>query len=1446
MTATHEWRCGLDIGSTTIKIVLMDGDRLVDQQYRRHNADIIGELDRAFAELSDRFPSIEARIAVTGSGGLSVSKWLDLPFVQEVIAETRAIRTYNPESDIIIELGGEDAKITYLHPVPEQRMNGTCAGGTGAFIDQMAALLQTDAAGLDRLAASWKTLYPIASRCGVFAKSDLQPLINEGAAKEDLAASVFQAVVNQTIAGLACGRPIRGHVIFLGGPLHFLPQLRKAFERTLEGSVDSFTTPADAQLYVAIGAALLADSQPVSLQTIRSQFQGSVRLDDDITRIRPLFKDDAERVSFNQRHERSLIELMDIRRTSGPCFLGLDAGSTTTKAVLINDRSEIVFTYYAGNKGNPVDSAVQILKQLYRQLPDKAWIAHACVTGYGEHLIKAALQVDTGEIETMAHYQSASYFCPDVSFIIDIGGQDMKCMRVREGVLDSIMVNEACSSGCGSFISTFAETLKMNAHTFSLEALSARNPVDLGTRCTVFMNSRVKQAQKEGATVGEISAGLSYSVVRNALYKVIKLKDPSQMGEHVVVQGGTFLNDAILRCFELVSGKEVIRPNIAGLMGAFGAALTARKQVTGPEGSVDRTSLRSSILSADDLERFTMETEIRHCDLCANHCKLTVSTFSSGERFVSGNRCERGAGHESEGSRLPNLFDYKYKRLFSYKPLSPDQAPRGPIGIPRVLNLYENYPLWFTIFTTLGYRVVLSGRSDHRMFLKGMDTIPSESVCYPAKLAHGHVTDLIEKGLKVIFYPDIPYEQKESEGANNQYNCPIVMSYPEVIRNNVERIREEQIRFLNPFLPLSNRRKLVESLSRMLASDGVREAECRQAVELGFAEYDRFKEDIRKKGAETLQFLAESGQKGIVLAGRPYHLDPEIHHGIPQMITSLGLSVLTEDSVVVPNLLARPIRVVDQWAYHTRLYEAAALVACHPELELVQLNSFGCGLDAVTTDQVQEILESRGKIFTVLKIDEVSNLGAARIRMRSLKAAMYERARSHQPNRPLKPYTLERIPFSQEMRTSHTILAPQMSPIHFRFIESALNRSGYRTKILEAVTPEDVETGLKFVNNDACYPSIIVVGQLVNAFINGGFDPDQCSVFITQTGGGCRATNYVAFLRKALRDAGFPQVPVVALSATGIESNPGITYTPKLIHQVLQGVVLGDLLQNVLLRVRPYETEPGSAMALYRYWDEIGRAFIEHDGFIAALGRKLTYGQLIDRIVDDFDRLPLRPIARKPRVGLVGEILVKFHPDANNHAVQVIESEGCEAVLPGLLDFFLYCFYNGTWKRETLGTSLSGAWISAASVRLMEWYRVRMKKALARTHGKFMVPESIAAIGERAQTVLSLGNDCGEGWFLTGEMLELIENGVPNIICAQPFACLPNHVTGKGMIKELRRQHPQTNIVPIDYDPGASEVNQLNRIKLMIATAFNNRDQKPNEGGSGESSHRVMDRSETV
>ncbi|MCC8169842.1 MAG: 2-hydroxyacyl-CoA dehydratase [Oscillospiraceae bacterium] len=1401
---------GIDVGSTTVKVVVLDeNNQILFSEYRRHLSDIKSTVADLFDEVRETVQDSRFTVVITGSGGLLLAKMLDLPFVQEVIANKTVIKTFMPETDVVIELGGEDAKILYLTGGLEQRMNGTCAGGTGSFIDQMSILLKTDADGLNALAEKHNIIYPIAARCGVFAKSDVQPLLNEGAAREDIAASILQAVVTQTISGLAQGRPIKGNIVFLGGPLHFLPQLRRQFEDALRENATSFKKPENAQLFVAIGAALMYEDKTADINELVSKLKNSKEADAEITRMRALFLDDNEKREFFDRHNKDVAKRADISSAHGPVFLGLDVGSTTIKAALINQDSDIIYSYYGKNEGSPITCGINILRELYSKLPKDAFIANACTTGYGELLLKTALRISEGEIETIAHYKAANHFSPGVDFIIDIGGQDMKCMKIKNGVIDSIMLNEACSSGCGSFIQTFAESLGLDTVSFAEEALTSKNPVDLGTRCTVFMNSRVKQAQKEGATVGDISAGLSYSVVRNALYKVIKLRDPDLMGENIVVQGGTFNNNAILRCFELLTEKNVVRPDIAGIMGAFGSALIAKERWNG--GDCD-------ILTSDELDEFTFKTSLTRCQKCNNHCQLTITSFGDGGQFVSGNRCERGAGVEKTTKKLPNLYDYKYKRAFGYKPLSAEEAPHGVIGLPRVLNMYENYPLWFTFFTELGFSVKISGRSTHEIYEKGIDSIPSESACYPAKLVHGHIQDLIDKGIKTIFYPCIPYEQIEYSEAGNHFNCPMVTSYPEVIYNNMDVVRQSDIRFMFPFINLADRPSFKRQMMKTLADYGFTKEQIDNASDKAFEEFQNYKNDVRHKGEEIIQWLEDNDKRGIVLAGRPYHIDPEINHGIPDMINSLGFAVLTEDSIAHLGHLKRDIRVVDQWAYHTRLYESAAEVVKNNRLELIQLNSFGCGLDAVTTDQVQEILQANEKIYTTLKIDEVSNLGTARIRVRSLKAAIKERDDNNFVPHKIEDYTINRVKFTEEERKKHTIIFPQMSPTHFGMFEAVMRANGYNALVLEHTTAEDVEAGLKSVNNDACYPSIMVTGQLVNAFISGKCDPDNTSVMITQTGGGCRATNYIAFLRKALKDAGYPNVPVISLNVSGLEGNPGFKITPKLVDGLIKACTWGDLLMAVTMRIRPYEINKGETNALHAKWQK--RLYKD----LANNNRKnLKLKKIIDEIVADFDAIPIDETVKKPRVGVVGEILVKFHPDANNNIVDVIESEGGEAVMPGLADFMLYCLYNNNFKRDNLGSKSSTAALCNLAIWGIESYRKHMVKVMeANPKFRSRAPKHIAEVADGAKNVLQLGHCTGEGWFLTGEMIELIESGVPNIACVQPFACLPNHVTGKGMIKELRRQFPQANIVAIDYDPGASEVNQLNRIKLMMAVAFEN------------------------
>ena len=1456
-------RLGIDVGSTTVKLsVIDDHDRIVYANYQRHHTDIRATAKDLFEGAKAVLGDAPMRVSITGSGGLLLAKWLGLEFVQEVIASKRAVETLIPQTDVAIELGGEDAKIIYFDNGIEQRMNGTCAGGTGAFIDQMASLLHTDAGGLNELAKQSTHIYPIASRCGVFAKSDVQPLINEGAAPADIAASIFQAVANQTVSGLACGHPIRGHVAFLGGPLQYLSELRHRFYVTLDLDEEHRIVPNNAHLFVATGAALAGESdkhvtfaEVIDALENLGDTQGS-----EVERLDPLFATPAELDEFHERHGKQVVPKGDLASYRGRVFIGIDAGSTTMKAAVVGEDGELLYTWYGNNRGDVLGTARKIMDDIYDHLPSECTIGHVTTTGYGEALLIEALRADSGEIETVAHLRGAKAFVPEVQFILDIGGQDMKCLRVRNGVIEHIMLNEACSSGCGSFIESFADSMGLTVQEFAKAAVASKAPVDLGSRCTVFMNSRVKQAQKEGATVGDIAAGLSYSVIKNALFKVIKMRDPEEIGTYAVVQGGTFMSDATLRAFEKLTGRNAIRPDIAGCMGCYGAALLARDRA-GKDGT-------STLLTREQIDNLQVKQTNAHCGRCSNNCLLTINNFGNGRKFITGNRCEKGAGHKKAKVTAPNLFAFKNKLLFERPVLDAETAPRGTVGIPRALNMYENYPFWHAFFTELGFSVVLSDQSTKKTYEAGIESMPSESVCYPAKLSHGHIMNLLKKAPDFIWYPCVRWERQEDETAGNHYNCPIVMSYPQALGLNIDELAQPNIEFLDAFVPYDDKKELKRRLYELISVKREKDAaagkgrfrgkhitrtEIDHAVNVAWEADLEFKETMRRKGDETLEWIEDNDARGIVLAGRPYHNDPEINHAIPELVNSFGFAILTEDSVAHKMRPERPIRVVDQWMYHSRLYRAARFVASRNDLDLIQLNSFGCGLDALTTDQVQEILEASGKIYTVLKIDEVSNLGAARIRIRSLMAALkeqreelereaaagelkpvgpvdvrradgsLERARRGQnPRVPVwreaKSAAFHKVRYTKEMQLEgYTILCPQMAPIHFELVEQLLKGAGYNVVLLPSVDRGAVDAGLKYVNNDICYPSILVTGQIMEAIESGKYDLSKTAVIISQTGGGCRATNYIALIRKALRDSGHPDVPVISLTAaSGLdEDNPGFNiFKPDVVVGAVYALLYGDLMMQMLHRVRPYEAKPGSADALYDVW--MDRCKSQIVGI-----RRGDFLKLCQDTVDAFETLPVVHDRTKPRVGVVGEILVKFHPTANNQVVREIEAEGCEAVVPGLVDFFLFGMSSPKNMKRELGTKLKKRLSHNAGIKIVQSMRGPINKMLEASSRFEPYPE-IDELAHKAEQVLSLCNTMGEGWLLTAEMCDLIETGTPNIVCCSPFACLPNHVVGKAVIKRLREMHPESNIVAVDYDPGASEVNQLNRIKLMISVAKEN------------------------
>lgn len=1395
-------KVGIDIGSTTIKFVVMDdAKKIIHKEYSRHFSEISAALTNTLTTLKDIVGEAKFKIALAGSAGMGIAKKISLPFVQEVIACQTAVEEFIPKTDTVIELGGEDAKIIYLGKAPEVRMNGVCAGGTGSFIDHMASLLSTDALGLNSLAEKGKQIYTIASRCGVFAKTDIQALMNDGAKKADIALSIFQAVVNQTIGNLAQGRPIDGVVAFLGGPLHFLPELKKRFIETLKLSPEQVVDTQDGNFFVATGAALSDEAKNFSV----NELENSIRLAEKISSTETkksdfiLFENETDLKNFRDRHDKAKVLRGNLKNYSGKIFVGIDAGSTTAKICAIGENKEILFTSYGSNEGSPLKTVISQIKNLYKNLPPTAKISKVFTTGYGENIVKAALHADGSEVETFAHLTAAQEFCPNVSFVLDIGGQDMKCFFVKDGTIGNITLNEACSAGCGSFIQNFAQGLNISVADFAKKALDSKNPVDLGTRCTVFMNSKVKQAQKEGAGVDDISAGIALSVIKNALFKVLQLRNVEDLGENIVVQGGTFYNDAVLRSIEKILEKNVIRPDIAGLMGAYGAALIAKEN--------DDENF-SKILSENELENFEIVTKSFRCGRCGNNCLITMQKFPDGGKFFTGNRCERGIGQNKKISEeIPNAYAYKYKRIFDYKSLEIENAPRGIIGIPRVLNIYEDFPFWHTFFTKLGYRVEISSKSNAEIFYKGMATIPSDSLCYPAKLAHGHIMDLIEKNVKKIFYPCEPYNFDTQ--AENFFNCPIVASYPENIRGNMDILKEKNIKFIQPFLPVHDMKKLKIRLAEEFISENISKKEISDAVDAAEIEMKNFKNDLKNFGEKILQRIKNSGENAILLVGRPYHVDPEINHGISEMIQSYNLPIISEDMIYHLPTEEKNISVVNQWSYHARLYHAAHFAAENKNITLIQLSSFGCGLDALTTEQVKEILESHGKIYTMIKLDEVSNLGAAKIRLRSLLAALKRKKFISYKKLEISP----RPRFTKDCKKNHTIIAPQMAPIHFDLIQTVLQKYGYKIFIPQLPDKKAIDLGLRYVNNDMCYPAIVVIGQIISAIKNNEVDAENCSVVLFQTCGACRATNYISVLRRALKFAGFEKIPVFACYGLPDETDEFIL-SKNCLLDAIKASIYGDLLMNVKNRMKPYEIFAGETEKLFENWMSIAKNDLIHGNFF-------SYKKNIKKIVQEFDEIKIDESFERPKVGIVGEILVKYHPVANNFLEKILAEEGAEVVMPEFTDFFLYTAYDAISQKKLLGGSQKNKIFAEIFIQLIEFYRSPMKNALLDSKN-FRAPYSIKKIAEIASRHVSLGNMAGEGWFLTGEMVKLIEENVENIICLQPFGCLPNHITGKGVMHNLRESYENANIVAIDCDAGSSEVNQLNRIKLMLAVAKKN------------------------
>lgn len=1444
--SSETFSLGIDLGSTTVKYVLLSPDgSVLAHAYQRHASAVTSTLISLLQDLVRTFPHLNTRVRLTGSGALFLSERLGIGFVQEVIAAAQYLQNAVAEDgeghpvDAAIELGGEDAKILYLTGSQELRMNEACAGGTGAFLDQMSAALGLPLDELNRLAGEASISHPIASRCGVFAKTDVVGLLNAGIPKSEIARSVFDAVAEQAVGGLSCGRPLRGRVALLGGPLSFLSELREAFARRLARNSVTLELFADAQYAVAHGAALENSPQGAQaeehLWTLENLIEAvgreAVNLVDKRNGPKPLFDSEDERKAFLDRHAKACVPTIDLSKACGDLFLGIDLGSTTAKGVLITSDREICCTWYESNQGAPLQQLMPRVKKLAQSLPPGARIRSVLTTGYGADLAAAALGSSMTEVETLAHQKAASSFIPDATFVIDIGGQDMKCLKVENGLITSVALNEACSSGCGAFLESFSKQLGLTMPEFVQAALRSKHPVDLGSRCTVFMSSKVREAQRDGATSEDIAAGLCISVVRNALEKVLRISSPEELGDKVVVQGGTFLNDGVLRAFEKYTGLQVIRPQLAGLMGAYGSALLAR----------ERTNDQTPVWQPSD-ELFNTSDIIKRefrCRGCSNSCALTLHRFASGNKFVSGNRCEFGLKSLGSGKKKHTGFvDWKIKRLFSGEVLSSDAAPMGDIGIMRVLNTWEHYPYWHALFTELGFRVVLSDPTTAAIMAKGSDTVPSQSLCLPAKIAHGHALSLAEKGVRNIWFPCIPKEEKLIAEAEDSYACPVVGGYPEALRLALESAAPET-RILTPFLSIEKFSTVAHALCE--AFPQLKHKDVMRACEKASAALETYRRDIKEK---ALEIWNKPGFV-VVLAGHPYHLDSYIHHGIPTLIESMGAHVLTEDAVSfiaqdLPDRAAK-LDVVNQWAFHGRLYRAFEAVATRPDTELVQLVSFGCGIDAITSEQMKRIAHENKSLYTMLKIDETDTLGAARIRLRSLFAVHgvevapqsieelpdFVEPKDQIRESPIRflsrffkpaPTEAERIASAQQQGQSltpqqlreRTLYVPQMAPVHFPLLVHVLKDFGYTLKLLPTVSDHAVTLGLRYVNNDACYPAIVTIGQLLEATEAKDFVPEKSAILFSQTCGPCRATNYPTLLDWALRDKGFPNLPVLTLSGRALTGHAHLKLGLKGLKRLSMAVVLGDVLQRLYLHALAGEVVKGSAdIALKLATPTAAKA--------AATGKITELDAAVREVINIFNAVELDGKTR-PKVGIVGEILLQYHPKANLATADRLREAGAEPVLPDLATFFLYCLADPIWQSQHAEGSKLRAIVSAFLLGYLEKLRAVAQAAMGQDNPLGHMP-TLDAYLKRVEGIISPGQQAGEGWLLAAEMAEFLATGTDNVVCLQPFGCLPNHITGRGVMSALRSRYPKANLIGIDFEGGTAESNVSNRLKLFMTRA---------------------------
>ncbi len=1405
-------RLGIDIGSTTAKVVILNrSGETIFSSYRRHNAETLATLQSILLEAQQRLGDIQLSLLITGSAGLGIAEKYDLPFIQEVIASAEVVHQRYPQVKTLIDIGGEDAKVIFFDEQnrPDIRMNGSCAGGTGAFIDEMATLLNVPVSELENLASHYTTIYPMASRCGVFAKTDLQNLLSRQIAKEDIAASVFQAVVLQSLATLARGHDICPDILFSGGPLTFMPSLRNTFLKVLNMTPEQVIRAETPELLPALGAALAHSTtrQLWSLPELLNHLAAErVHAQSKKNRHKPLFESEDVFQAWVETGKKHRIKRTAVTGNQDtPYFLGIDSGSTTTKIVLIDDHGRVIFDHYANNGGNAINAVQKGLGELRQLFETQGFlpkIARSTVTGYGEDLIRAAFGMDEGMVETLAHFRAAKAFDKDVTFVLDIGGQDMKALFIKDGHIQNIEINEACSSGCGSFIESFARNMGYNVADFAQLACTANAPYDLGTRCTVFMNSKVKQALREGADISDISAGLAYSVIKNALHKVLKITNTDILGERIVVQGGTFRNPAVQKALEESIGRSVICPDMAELMGAYGAALTAHDSFV--NGSQEASTF-IGLCRIDENDEFDRK-EIR-CRGCENKCAVTKLQFPNGNSFFSGNRCERiyanSGKAERQGVSMPAL---KYKLLFE-RETTPPSDPILTIGIPRVLNMYENYPFWHTLFAACGIQVVLSAASSNDLYQSGAMHIMSDNLCFPGKLVSGHVMDLIEAGVDRIFYPMVFYERNEFSDANNSFNCPVVSGYPDVVRSAIDPERKYDIPLDMPAVTFKDDGLLEKVCRKYLTSLGISRRTAKKAFREAIEAQRDFKEQIEELGAELIEEARREKRPLILLMGRPYHIDPLINHNIPKLLTNFGVDIITEDCIPMSGKALDNRNVMTQWEYVNRYFYAAKWAGLQENVELVQLNSFGCGPDAFVMEEVRTILGEYGKQPTVIRIDEIESPGSTKLRLRSMMDSL-QQANGH-TNRIAIPRKTNRS-YQVEDR-ERTVIVPDFSPFCSPPIVRPFIDLGYNIVQLPEADRESVEVGLKYTNNEICYPGIITLGDLVKALQSGKYDLSKTAIGFSQTGGQCRATSYASMIKKALVAAGFADVPVVTLSTSldALNDQPGFQFnTRDYIYKAALSMMFTDALSAMYYSSIVRENKKGSTQAVV---DKYLEAFMAGEIPLS----KAALLETLERAVQDFNKIETTP-GDHPRVGIVGEIYVKFNAFSNNYVAQWLMDQGFEVVIPGFFEFFAGGMVRTQHSVKTYVQKRDPLYFITVLGDKIAHRFLRHFDAIMQGYRYYHPSHNIHDVAKRAKEILSLNHQYGESWLIAGEIASFARDGVKNVLCLQPFGCIANHVIAKGIQKRLQEAYPEVNLLFLDADAGVSEVNFFNRMHFFV------------------------------